>query len=117
MTKVSATLGGTASVTGPLRAALLSPLLAERWQSLGAFLRYETTLTPRQSELAILVTGRACRSPFEWQAHVAEALAAGVEPAVIDELLAERVPAALAALADARVRIRRPDARQRHKTW
>jgi 4-carboxymuconolactone decarboxylase len=88
--------GPRGRIVGPLRAALLCPELAERWQALGAFLRYQTTLTPRQSELAILVTGRACRSPFEWHAHVAEALKAGVEPALIDDLLAERVPAGLA---------------------
>ena len=56
-----------------MRAALHSPQLADLWQALGAFLRYSTQLTPRLSELAILVTGRACGSPFEWYAHAIEA--------------------------------------------
>ena len=80
---------------GPLRAALHNPELADRWQALGALLRYGTSLTPRLSELAILVTGRACRSPFEWYAHRAEAERAGIEAPIIDALLAQAVPPGL----------------------
>jgi len=70
--------GKRGRIQGPLRAALHNPDLAERWSALGELLRYGTTLTPRQSELAILVTGRLCRSPFEWYAHRPEAEKAGV---------------------------------------
>jgi 4-carboxymuconolactone decarboxylase len=87
--------GKRGKIVGPLRAALHSPELADRWQALGEFLRYNTSLTPRQSELAILVTGRACQSPFEWYAHRAEGLKAGLEAPVIDALLAQRMPAGL----------------------
>ena len=91
----AAVSGPRGKVVGPLRAALHSPELAERWSALGAFLRYRTQLTPRQSELAILVTGRACRAPFEWYAHRIEAEKAGIEPEVIEALLAQQVPASL----------------------
>jgi 4-carboxymuconolactone decarboxylase len=84
--------GPRGKVVGPLRAALHSPELADRWQALGQFLRYDTTLTRRQSEMAILVTARACQSPFEWYAHEVEALKVGVEPEVIAALLAQRMP-------------------------
>ena len=87
--------GRRGKIVGPLRAALHSPELAERWQALGEFLRYRSSMSPRQSELAILVTGRACQSPFEWYAHVIEARKAGIEQTVIDDLLAQRVPAEL----------------------
>lgn len=87
--------GRRGKVQGPLRAALHSAELADRWQALGELLRYDTTLTPRQSELAILVTGRACRSPFEWYAHRIEAQKAGIPQDVIDALLAEAVPTGL----------------------
>lgn len=87
--------GPRGRIQGPLRAVLHNPELADRWQAIGALLRYETSLTPRQSELAILVTGRACRSPFEWYAHRLEAERAGIEAPVIDALLAERVPEGL----------------------
>lgn len=87
--------GRRGKIVGPLRAALHSPELADRWQALGEFLRYNTSLPPRLSELAILVTGRACQSPFEWYAHRAEALKVGIELSIIDELLAQRVPQGL----------------------
>lgn len=87
--------GRRGRIQGPLRAALHNAELADRWQALGELLRYHTTLTPRQSELAILVTGRACRSPFEWYAHRLEAEKAGIEAPVIEALLAEQMPAAL----------------------
>lgn len=88
--------GPRGRIQGPLRAALHNPELADRWQALGALLRYDTGLTRRQSELAILVTGRACRSPFEWHAHRLEAEKAGIEAAVIAALLAGQVPSGLA---------------------
>jgi 4-carboxymuconolactone decarboxylase len=87
--------GRRGRIQGPLRAALHNAELADRWQALGALLRYETTLSPRQSELAILVTGRACRSPFEWHAHRIEAEKAGIEAPVIEAILAQTAPAGL----------------------
>jgi 4-carboxymuconolactone decarboxylase len=89
--------GRRGKIQGPLRAALHSAELADRWQALGELLRYNTTLTPRQSELAILVTGRACNSPFEWYAHRLEAEKCGIEAPVIDAILAETSPTGLSA--------------------
>jgi 4-carboxymuconolactone decarboxylase len=89
--------GRRGKVQGPLRAALHNADLAERWQALGELLRYNTSLSPRQSELAILVTARACNSPFEWYAHRIEAEKAGIEPSIIESLLAARMPEGLAA--------------------
>jgi 4-carboxymuconolactone decarboxylase len=54
----------------PMRAWLVSPELARRAQHLGEFLRYQTSLEPRLSELAILVTARFWTSHYEWYAHV-----------------------------------------------
>ena len=71
--------GPRGKIQGPLRAALYNAELADKWSALGALLRYRTTLTPRQSEIAILITGRACRSPFEWYAHRLEAEKVGIE--------------------------------------
>ena len=87
--------GPRGRIQGPLRAALHNPELADKWQALGALLRYGTTLPPRLSEIAILVTGRACRSPFEWYAHRAEAEKAGIKQAIIEALLAETEPPGL----------------------
>src|ERR1035438_1981842 len=71
---------------GPLRAAILNPELADKWQMLGELLRYRTSLPPRLGELAILVTARHFDSQFEWYAHEAPALAGGLAPAVIDAI-------------------------------
>jgi 4-carboxymuconolactone decarboxylase len=87
--------GPRGKIQGPLRAALHNPELAEKWQALGALLRYRTGLPPRLSELAILVTARACQSPFEWYAHRIEAEKAGLEAPLIDALLAQEVPPGL----------------------
>ncbi len=88
----SATAGRRGRVPAPMRAWLHSPELAERAQSLGEFLRYETTLGPALSELAILVTARFWTAQYEWYAHKKLALAAGVDPAAIDAIAARRVP-------------------------
>lgn len=77
---------------GPLRAALHNAELASRWQALGELLRYKTSFPPRLSEIAILVTGRACSSPFEWYAHRAEAEKAGIEAEFIEAILAQTTP-------------------------
>jgi 4-carboxymuconolactone decarboxylase len=89
--------GPRGRIQGPLRAVLHNAELADRWQALGALLRYDTSLTPRQSELAILVTGRACRSPFEWYAHRLEAEKLGIETAIIEAILADTEPTGLSA--------------------
>ena len=65
---------------------LQSPELCDRAQRLGEFVRYKTSLAPRLSELAILVTARFWRSNFEWYTHVAIAREAGLSSDVIAAL-------------------------------
>jgi 4-carboxymuconolactone decarboxylase len=76
----------------PFLAWLHSPQLAHRAQHLGEFVRYETSLAPRISELAILVVARYWSSEYEWTVHKAEALKAGLPAAVIDALADDRPP-------------------------
>lgn len=78
---------------GPLRAAIHNPELADKWQQLGELLRYRTSLPPRLSELAILVTARHYDCQFEWYAHEPPALEGGLAPAVIDAIRHGRRPA------------------------
>ncbi len=84
--------GPRGKIEGPLRAALHNAELADRWQALGALLRYNTTLLPRLSEIAILVTGRACESPFEWYAHRRESEKIGIEADILEAILAQTDP-------------------------
>ena len=76
----------------PFLAWLHSPELAGRAQKLGEFVRYETTMAPRLSELAILVVARWWSSEYEWTIHKADALKGGVSPSTIDAIADDRVP-------------------------
>ncbi len=78
--------GPRAVLRGPLRAALHNAELADKWQQLGELLRYRTSLAPRLSELAILVTARHWDSQFEWYAHAPIAAAAGLAADVIETI-------------------------------
>jgi 4-carboxymuconolactone decarboxylase len=73
-------------MVGPLRAALHNPELADRWQQLGELLRYRTSISPRLSELAILVTARRWNSQVEWHIHAQAARNAGLSDAVIEAI-------------------------------
>lgn len=84
--------GRRGRVPAPLLAWLESPVLANRAQKLGEFLRYETSLSPRLSELAILVIARYWTAQFEWTAHKAEALKAGLDPEIINDIARRRPP-------------------------
>jgi 4-carboxymuconolactone decarboxylase len=73
-------------VQGPLNVWLHSADLAQHAQALGAFCRYGTTLPPRLSELAILVTAVHWQAGFEWYAHAKLGLKAGLDPAQVEVL-------------------------------
>jgi 4-carboxymuconolactone decarboxylase len=73
-------------VQGPLRVWLNSPALADRAQALGAFCRYGSSLEPRLSELAILITGAFWRAGFEWHVHAPIAAETGLSAGVIEEI-------------------------------
>lgn len=79
-------------VPAPMIAWLRNPDLASRGQKLGELLRYQTTLAPRLSELAILICARHWTSHHEWTAHKREALKAGLDPAVIAAIAARQQP-------------------------
>jgi 4-carboxymuconolactone decarboxylase len=84
--------GPRESVPAPVVAWLRSPELARRGQHLGAFVRYQTTLPSRLSELAILIVARHWTAQYEWAAHVGEAERAGLAPAVIEAIAGRRPP-------------------------
>jgi 4-carboxymuconolactone decarboxylase len=86
------TAGPRGQVQGPLRVWLQSAQLADRAQALGAFCRFGTSLPPRLSELAILVTGAHWRAGFEWFAHAPIAIKAGVDPAAVEAIRVGKPP-------------------------
>lgn len=79
-------------VEGPLKVWLKSPALAATAQELGAFCRFGTSLPPRLSELAILITGAFWRAGFEWAVHVGIAIDAGISPAIAQAIRSGEKP-------------------------
>jgi 4-carboxymuconolactone decarboxylase len=78
---------------GPSGIWLHSPALGARVRAVNQYLRYETTLERRLTELAILVVARELDNQFEWTAHEPEALREGLAPEIID-VVKHRRPAA-----------------------
>jgi len=69
---------------GPSGIWLHSPELGERVRAVNQYLRFETALDRRLTELAILVTARELDQQFEWTAHEPAALAEGLSAEIID---------------------------------
>lgn len=84
--------GPRGHVRGPLALWLHRPEFAERAQALGEYCRYNSSLEPRLSELAILVTARIWGSEFEWQAHKEIALKIGMSEKVIEAIRCNETP-------------------------
>ncbi len=73
-----------AGLRGPSGIWLHSPVLGERVRAVNQYLRFETRLARRLTELAILVTARELGQQFEWTAHEPAALAEGLSPEIVD---------------------------------
>ena len=73
-----------AGLRGPSGIWLHSPALGERVRAVNQYLRFETALGRRLTELAILVTARELDSQFEWTAHEPAALSEGLSQEIID---------------------------------
>jgi 4-carboxymuconolactone decarboxylase len=84
--------GSSIGIRGPFAVFLHAPAFGELAQKLGGYCRYNTAVSPRLSEFAILVTAKLWRAQYEWYAHVPQAERAGVKPATIRDLHAGRVP-------------------------
>lgn len=89
--------GPRKSASGPFKAWLVSPVLADRLQKVGEYVRFQSSLPKRLNEFAILLAGRTWNSQFEWAYHYPLALEAGVEPAVLADLAADREPTGMSA--------------------
>jgi 4-carboxymuconolactone decarboxylase len=87
--------GPRTSLDGPFNVLLRSPEMGDLAQKFGAYARFHSSLPPRLSELAILITARFWTAQFEWQAHRKNALTAGLSPAIIEALAAGKRPASL----------------------
>ena len=76
----------TSGIGGPYNIMLRSPVFAERMKHLLDYLRFNTSVSRRLNEFAILIHGNLWKSQVEWSAHYPMALKAGLSKEVADDL-------------------------------
>lgn len=86
---------GPAPRTGPVALSLYSPPIAKVFDELNSYLRYNGVLSPRHTEVAILVAAWEIEQQYEYTAHEQAALDYGAPQAVIDTIKYDREPADL----------------------
>ena len=86
---------GPRPLTGPRAFTLYSPTLAEGYALINDYLRYNGVLSPRHTEVAILVAAWEIRQQYEYSAHEPAALRYGAPQAVIDTIKFDREPEGL----------------------
>lgn len=73
-------------ISGPFGPWLAVPEIAQPASQLGKACRYDTSLSFRESELVILLTGAKARSSTEFSIHTGEALKAGIDIELIESI-------------------------------
>jgi 4-carboxymuconolactone decarboxylase len=73
-------------LAGPFNAFVTAPGAGRRMSSLGATLRFGTSIERRLSEIAIITIGARWQAEFEWWAHAPMAREHGVAEAVVDAI-------------------------------
>jgi 4-carboxymuconolactone decarboxylase len=86
---------GPAPTTGPVALSLYSPRIAQVFSDLNAYLRYNGVLSPRHTEVAIIVAAWEIAQQYEYSAHEPAALMYGAPQAVIDTIKYDREPVGL----------------------
>lgn len=79
-------------MSGPFNTWLRSPVLADRLQKVGEYVRFNTSLDKRINEMAILMSAQAWGAQYEWYAHAPLALKAGLDPEVVKAIGAGHKP-------------------------
>ena len=81
--------------TGPVAVTLYSPKVAQAFNDLNGYLRYNGDLSPRHTEVAICVAAWEIQQQYEYSAHEPAALRYGAPQAVIDTIKFDREPKGL----------------------
>jgi 4-carboxymuconolactone decarboxylase len=85
------------TVSGPWAVILRSPEMMNRARSLSDYLRFNSSLPPRLSELVILITAREWTQQYEWNAHHPLAMKGGLSPEIAKAVAEGRRPEKMAA--------------------
>ncbi len=75
---------------GPYLALMNHPVLAERIEELGYFLKFQGHLPREVYQYTVLRVARSTKAAFEWVDHIAHAREAGVPDAVIEAVRSRR---------------------------
>jgi 4-carboxymuconolactone decarboxylase len=86
---------GPTPTTGPVSMSLYSPKVALAFSDLNGFLRYNGDLSPRHTEVGILVAAWEIEQQYEYSAHEPAALRYGAPQAVIDTIKYDHEPVGL----------------------
>ena len=84
--------GPRGGADGPFNVLLRSPEMGNIAQQFGASMRFNQNMPRKLNELAIIITGRYWTAQYEWYAHKRAALAAGLNPAIVDAIAEGRRP-------------------------
>jgi 4-carboxymuconolactone decarboxylase len=83
-------VGTRGSVRGPFGLMIHNPPICDRVAELGAQLRFRSSLSGAEKELAILTAGREVEAGYEWVAHEPLGLKEGTRPEAIEVLRHQR---------------------------
>jgi 4-carboxymuconolactone decarboxylase len=91
-TAIEAVIGGRGRIPGPYKIWLHSPVMMQRLERLGTFLVNESSLKPREQELAILAIARHWHGKYVFTVHARVAREQGVPDTVIEDIRAGQMP-------------------------
>src|SRR6185312_15380693 len=82
-TRAADLISAQGTLVGPFNAFVTAPGTGRRLGSLGAHLRFGTSIERRLTEVAIITVGARWQAEFEWWAHARMAREHGVPEAVV----------------------------------
>jgi 4-carboxymuconolactone decarboxylase len=85
-TRGSQLVNSRGGLMGPFNAFVHAPHAGQHLTSLGAVLRFGTSIERRLTEVAIITVGARWKAEFEWWAHARMARNHGVPDAVVDAI-------------------------------
>jgi 4-carboxymuconolactone decarboxylase len=85
-------LGERGYIPGPYFFWLAAPGYTDRMEPIEKYLRYEVSFEEHIVEVAVLVVARHWRARYVWTSHAPAAVKAGVDPAIVEAILAGTAP-------------------------
>ena len=84
--------GPRTQIVGPMHTWFLNPSYGALIEKVGAFCRYETSIKPRLSELAIIIVARHWNANVEWFAHSEIAIKSGILQETVEAIELNKRP-------------------------